>query len=150
MTPVVEIVDVKSIVLALTETRVKQSEIPARIRGMFDIVYAWLRSSEVEQTGHNYAIYDQFGRTDMRMRVGFPVSNRFQDSDRVVCAELPAGRAVHTIHSGPYHQMHDAHTRLNEWCDQHAIVANGMSWEVYGDWHEDESKLETDIYVLIR
>jgi effector-binding domain-containing protein len=149
MTSSVEILQVDSVLLAVTETRVRQAEIPGRIRGQFDIVYSWLRTSAVEQTGHNYAIYDQFTKAGMRMRVGFPISARFEASNEVSCVELPGGRTVHTTHIGPYHQLHAAHTRLNDWCARNAVDAGGMSWEVYGDWNEDESKLVTDIYVLL-
>ena len=67
-----DIVVVPSVLLAVTDAPTKQGEIPSRIPAMFDIVYAWLRNSGVEQAGQNYVVYDQFGRDGMRMRVGFP------------------------------------------------------------------------------
>jgi effector-binding domain-containing protein len=116
---------------------------------MFDVVYAWLPESGVEQVGHNYAVYDQFSRDGMRMQVGFPVSRRFADGAQVKCVELPAGRAAHTRHQGAYSGLPEAHRRLNQWCAKQPLDLAGVSWEVYGDWEQDESRLVTDVYVRL-
>jgi hypothetical protein len=100
-----DIVEVPAVVLAITEGTVKQSEIPSRVRAMFDMVYAWLPTSGVEQDGHNYIVYDQCTRQGMRMRAGFPVSRRFADSELVKCVELQPGKAAHTTHIGPYNGL---------------------------------------------
>lgn len=144
-----DIVSVEPVTLAVTEAFTKQSEIPARIRGLLDIVYGWRRESGVDQTGHNYAIYDQFSADGMRMRVGFPVSQHFPDTAQVHCVEFEGGRAAHITHRGPYSELAAAHQQLNEWCAQRSLKRAGESWEVYGDWNEDESQLETDIYIRL-
>jgi len=45
MNDTIGIVDVQSVLLAIAETRLMPSEVPSRIRGMFDVFYAWLRDS---------------------------------------------------------------------------------------------------------
>ena len=141
-----DVVAVPPVLLAVTDAQTKQAEIPSRISAMFDIVYAWLRNSGVEQTGQNYVVYDQFGRDGMRMRVGFPVSKAFTDTAQVKCLQLAGGKAAHTTVVGPYSGISAAHMDLNAWCAQHEHALAGQSWEVYGDWVEDESKLVTDVY----
>ena len=94
-------------------------------------------------------MYDLFGSNGMRMQTGFPVSGRFADTAQVKCVELAAGRAAHTRHRGAYSGLPEANDRLHEWCVQQALHLAGVSWEVYGDWHEDESRLVTDIYVRL-
>ena len=144
-----EVVSFESVTLAVTESFTKQSEIPSRIRGMFDVVYAWLRESGNDQTGHNYAIYDQFSDHGMRMRVGFPVAEQFPDTSQVQCLELQGGRAAHLTHRGPYSGLGSANSQLYDWCVQNSLKMSGESWEVYGDWTDDESRLETDIYIRL-
>jgi effector-binding domain-containing protein len=141
-----DIVAVQPVLLAVTDAQTKQTEIPSRIPPMFDIAYAWLRASGLEQAGHNYVVYDQFGRDGMRMRVGFPVSKAFADTALVKCLQLAGGRTAHTSVVGPYSGISAAHMDLNAWCAQHKHALAGLSWEVYGDWVEDQSKLVTDIY----
>jgi effector-binding domain-containing protein len=116
---------------------------------LFDIVYGWLRDAPVRQAGHNYAIYDRCTPNTLRVLVGFPVSERFADTDLVKCVELPAGRAAHAVHVGPYSNLHRTYAALNTWCTQRALELTGESWEVYGDWTEDASKLETGLFLRV-
>ena len=143
------IVEVQPVTLAVCETFIKQADIPTRIIKMFDIVYAWLRESSAKQVGHNYAIYDQFGADGMRMRVGFPVSEPFDDGSLVRCLELGLVTAAHTKHIGPYSGLHTAYSELNKWCIRESLNRDGFSWEEYGDWDDDPSKLMTDIYIKL-
>lgn len=149
MTYQFDIVEFRPVTLAVTEAFVRQADIPARIPGMLDIAYAWLRESGADRIGNNYAVYDRFSSDGMRMQVGFPVSRRFTDAAQVKCVERAAGRAAHTRHHGAYSGLPDANSRLYEWCTQQSLQIAGVSWEVYGDWHEDESRLVTDIYVQL-
>ena len=135
--------------LAISEAIVQQAQISKRIIAMFDIVYAWLPHSGLRQTGHNYAIY-QPTPAGVLMRVGFPISEPFDDTAAVKCITLIAGRAVHTAHFGEYSGLRAAYQRLQAWCAQQSVDSNGkISWEVYGDPHHDPSKNRTDIYILV-
>jgi hypothetical protein len=35
------------------------------------------------------------------------------------------------------------------WCRTHGRRVAGPSWEIYGHWTEDESRLRTDVYHLL-
>jgi effector-binding domain-containing protein len=145
-----EIAEVAPVLLALAGATVPRREIPARIRGLFDIAYSWLRTAEVRQAGHNYALYDQCSDDALRVRVGFPVTARFPDTESIQCVELPAGRAAHARHVGPYGEMHATYRLLHAWCACEGLALGGESWDVYGDWNDDPTKLVTDIYLRLR
>ena len=134
----------------MAEAFAKQAEIPALFPGMFDTVYAWLRELDIAQTGHNYALYDRFSANAMRIRIGFPVAQRFADTELIKYVALAPGRAAHVRHTGPYSGLPAAHTVLNAWCAQQAHRLAGVSCEVYGDWHDDQSKRVTDSYFRLR
>ena len=150
MTATCEIVTVAPALLALTQAKLLRSEIPERIRGLFDITYSWLRSADVRQVGHNYVLYDKCTKQSLRVRVGFPVSGAFLDTELVKCVEFIPGRAAHAAHLGPYGGLHVTYRRLTEWCSQERVSLSGESWEIYGDWNEDASKLKTDLYLRLR
>jgi hypothetical protein len=149
MQPACDIVSVPSLLLALAQEELGRSQIPLRIRGMFDIVYAWRRDAPVRQAGHNYAIYDRCTPQTLRVRVGFPVSGPFADTGLVKCVELAAGRAAHAVHVGPYADLHRTYALLHAWCSERALPLTGQSWEVYRDPTQDPSKLETDLFLRI-
>ena len=48
-----------------------------------------------------------------------------------------------------YANLHRTYAALNSWCSQHALALTGQSWEVYGDWTEDPSKLETGLFLRV-
>ena len=45
--------------------------------------------------------------------------------------------------------MKPAHDAVHAWRRANGRRIGAMSWEVYGDWTEDESKLETEIFYLL-
>lgn len=144
-----EIVEAESVILAATsEVLLKQNEIPARIRGMFDIAYSWLSNSDVNHAGHNYATYRNTS-DGMYMRVGFPVSARFEDTKSVQCLDVGGGRAAHTMHRGDYGGIPGGYERFVAWSNEQTLTLSGFNWEVYGDWDDDPAKLVTDLYLQI-
>ena len=145
-----DIVTLAPVLLALTQAELPRSEIPARIRGLFDITYAWLRSADVHQVGHNYAIYDECTKHGLRVRVGFPVSEAFPDTELVKCVEFAPGRAAHATHVGPYGNLQATYRILAEWCSHGRVPLSSVSWEIYGDWNDDPSKLKTDLNLGLR
>ena len=68
----------------------------------------------------------------------------------VKCVQLAPGRAVHAVHAGPYANLHRTYAVLHTWCSQHALELTGESWEVYGDWTDDPSKLETGLFLRVK
>ena len=150
MHPKCEVVSVSPVLLALTQEELPRLQIAARIRAMFDIVYAWLRDAPVRQAGHNYALYDQCTQQSLRVHVGFPVSGWFADTDLVKCVQLAPGPAAHAVHVGQYVDMYRTYAVLHAWCSQRALPLTGQSWEVYGDPTEDPSKLETGLFLRVR
>jgi len=149
MQPACDLVSVAPLLLALTSEELPRSELPVRIRAMFDIVYAGRKEAPVRQAGHNYALYDRCTPQTLRVQVGFPVSGRFADTDLVKCVQLAPGRAAHAVHLGPYADLHRTYAVLRAWCSQGSLPLTGQSWEVYGDPTEDPSKLLTGLFLRV-
>ena len=145
-----EVVTIESVLLALTEAELSRSEVSGRIRGMFDITYSWLRTADVRQVGHNYALYDECTDHTLRVRVGFPVAGPFRETDLVKGIELAPGRVARATHIGPYGLLHLTYRVLTDWCLRERLPLSSESWEIYGDWSDDPSKLKTDLYLRLR
>ena len=150
MQPKCDVVSVSPQLLAVVQEELARAQIPVRIRGLFDVAYAWLRDAPVRQAGHNYALYDRCTPQVLRVQVGFPVSGRFADTDRVKCVELAPGRAAHAVHFGSYANLHRTYSALHDWCSRHALALTGQSWEVYGDPTENLSELATELFLRMQ
>lgn len=122
------------------------AEFPHQWRTMLDEVYAFLRTSDVHQTGHNVMLFHDDVPT---VEVGVEVTGTFASRGAVVSSHLPAGETATTIHRGGYDQLEAGHRAVREWCAAHGRVLAGPRWEIYGDWHEDPAQLETEIHYLL-
>ena len=144
-----EVVQTEEQLLAVTEKVLRQDQIAQEINGLFDKVYAWLERSDIEQVGHNFAIY-QVTENGLHLRVGFPVSAAFESEGEVTSFALPAGRAAYTLHRGSYTGLYETNRQLSEWLEAQQLTPAGLFWEEYGDWREDETQLETGVFIQLQ
>jgi effector-binding domain-containing protein len=86
----------------------------------------------------------------MPIDFGVEVTRRFEPEGEVRCVETPAGEAAVVVHQGPYGGLAKAHAALHAWCAANGRAIGAASLEVYGDWSDDPSKLETTIQYLLR
>ena len=73
----------------------------------------------------------------------------FEGEGEVICTETPAGEVAMTTHSGSYAKLAAAHAAINSWRAATGRAFGASSWEIYGDWHDDEAKLETQVAYLL-
>ena len=57
------------------------------------------------------------------------------------------GRYAYYKHIGPYDRLSEAYAALDGEIARRELSRNGVSVEKYGDWTEDSSKLETEIFI---
>jgi len=143
----VEVIQVSARRLAAVTEVTTFAAVPSIVRGLLDHVYAFLRSqTEVVQTGHNVLLYLDSLPT---LVAGVEVSGSFEPTGRVAPAETPRGKAARLLHIGPYSKLPESSASLRRWCHEHGHSLAGPSWEIYGDWNEDESLLETEVFYLL-
>jgi effector-binding domain-containing protein len=120
-------------------------DLPAAAGAAFDEVWAFLRSEAGEglrTDGHNVMYYlDGVPNVE----VGVIVAGGFAPCGRVRPSALPGGRVARTVHRGSYEHLAEAHNAVRRWCEDNGYEVAGPRWEVYGDWHEDETRLETEV-----
>jgi len=143
-------IDVRSVrasptaVVAATTT---WAEFPGVWRTLLDEVYAFVRGGGATQTGHNVMLY----KDDVpNVEVGVQVAGPFAPAGRVTPSELPAGRVASTVHRGAYDGLGAAHAALLEWSASEGHEVTRVRWEVYGDWREDPTEMETEVVYLLR
>jgi effector-binding domain-containing protein len=125
-------------------------ELPRKIIGNLDKVWSYLRANAAK-TAHNVVVYREFDRAAgvMSIDVGVQVEAALPGNGVVVPVTIPAGLVATTVHIGPYDKLGNASSALHEFCKTHDHPLAGPTWEEYGDWNEDPSKLRTDVFVLV-
>ena len=146
----IQVVDIEPTVIAAVTKHVRPADISKEIMPLFDAVWGFLRggSSPVRPAGHNVAIYRPSGG-EMDLEAGVQVSGRFEDAGQVRCSETPGGRAAWTIHMGDYSKLWQAFEAVQQHCRDQGLAVTGVGWEVYGDWHDDPTKVRTDVYLQL-
>ncbi|MEA2973912.1 MAG: hypothetical protein QOG82_2370 [Actinomycetota bacterium] len=144
-------VDVHVLTVAARPTAVVRrsttwAEFPTLWRVLLDQVYAFLKTSDVRQTGHNVMLYKTVAPD---VEVGVEVEAPFAADGPVVSSALPAGETAMIVHRGPYGGLGSAHKAIREWCAANGRTVAGPRWEIYGDWHDDPAQLETEVYYLL-
>ena len=139
----IEVVDCAEQPTAVVPVDTTWPELPAAAGAAFDDVWAFLRSNEGLRTdGHNVILYLD---GQPHAEVGVIVTGGFADAGRVTASVLPGATVARTVHRGSYEHLADAHQAVHSWCSANGRAMTGVRWEIYGDWHEDESQLETEV-----
>ena len=118
-----------------------------------DLVWEFLRRHEGLRTGgHNCFLYHHPAHRNDPMAIDFGVQvvRTFTDEGEVICTQTPAGEVVATTHVGGYDQLGGAHDAIHSWAAANGREFAGYSWEIYGDWNDDPSKLETEVVYLLK
>lgn len=140
-------------ILAAVRRTAAPPDIPTVFRPALDLVWAFLAANKGLRTdGHNIFLYHHVAQPAAGMPIDFGVEvvRRFEPQGDVHCVETPAGEAAVARHLGPYSGLARAHAALHAWCAANGRTIGAYSLEVYGDWSDDPSKLETTIQYLLR
>ena len=136
--------------LAVVRRRLKWSELGEHLIPLLDRVYAKVRAGKVIQSGQNVFVYKDGTKDGVTVEIGVEVPSRFEDVDDVVYSNTPSGEVASTLHVGPYSHLGGAHDAVIRWCKEHRRSQANVSWEVYGDWDDDPSKLQTEVFYLLQ
>jgi effector-binding domain-containing protein len=138
--------------LAAVRRRVPVGAVASAWRPALDQVWAFLRSEPGLRTdGHNIFLYHPPARRGEPMNVDFgvEVTRSFSPSGEVYETATPRGEAAFAVHRGGYDRLHGAHDAIHQWAKSNARILAGTSWEIYSDWSDDPSKLETVVVYLL-
>jgi DNA gyrase inhibitor GyrI len=144
---------VASMKLAAVRRRVAIGAIGTAWRPALDKVWEFLRTQPGLRTdGHNVLLYHHPARRDLPMDVDFgvEVTRAFEPAGEVYVTETPAGMVAVAVHVGAYERMKETHDAIHAWREANHRAFAGKSWEIYGDWSDDPSKLETTIMYLLK
>jgi len=143
---------VNSQVLAAVRRRVTIGEVGRAWGPPLDLVWEFLRRTDGLRTdGHNCFLYHHppNRETPMEVDFGVQVSRPFEGEGEVKCIQTPAGEVVMTTHIGSYAKLAAAHDAIHLWRLASGRAFGGYSWEIYGDWTDNETKLETQVVYLL-
>ena len=139
--------------LAAVRRRVRIGEVGLAWRTASDQVWGFLgKHPGLRTDGHNVFLYHHPSTRDAPMEVDFgvEVTRDFEPSGEVRPVETPAGEVATAVHVGGYERLKETHDAIHAWAAANHRAIGGRSWEIYGDWSDDPSKIETTVVYLLR
>ncbi len=135
--------------LAGVRASVLRGQVGAQFGVHLDQVYAAQRAGAVQLDGQNVFVYRAGPGNDLLVEFCVGVKAPFAAIGSVVPIMTPSGMVATTTHWGDYGILGNAHAAVLAWCRAHDRVLAGPSWEVYGHWSDDPSKVRTDLFYLL-
>ena len=152
MSATVSLVTVRPRLIAAVHRCVTMAEMASTWRPALDQVWQFLRTQPGLRTdGHNLFLYHHPAHRDAPMEIDFgvEVTRNFPPTGEVHLTETPAGEAAMAVHIGSYEGLRATHGAVQDWVGARRRAFAGWSWEIYGDWTEDLTKLETEVFYLL-
>jgi effector-binding domain-containing protein len=139
---------------------VTMQTLPSAIDRGFPQLFAWLADQRLTAAGAPFVRYVRIDmEAELDIELAVPVAGEVPADDRVRAGELPAGRYVVLLHVGPYDELIDANSTLQDWAEAHSIrwrKAHGSTWggrvERYltdPSAEADSSRWETELAYLV-
>jgi effector-binding domain-containing protein len=147
MTYDIEVTDAPERLTAVVALSTTWPELPGEAGAAFDEVWAYVAGRDgLRDDGHNVILYKD---AVPNVEVGVEVTRVFEPEGRVAPSVLPGGSVARTVHRGGYDLLPAAHQAVHEWCEANGHEVAGPRWEIYGDWHDDPDRLETEVVWLL-
>lgn len=153
----VKIVDVEAFPMLYQERSCSMDpgDISSNMGSAFGAVAEFAAQQQVASLGRALSVYRDYDPDKMNFQAGFFVSadDAAKASGATHAGHLPAGRALNTIHRGPYAKLRDTYAELMSYMEKEGLGMGGVSWEVYlndPSTVASEEDLETDIYIMLQ
>jgi len=144
-----ELADVPEQRVATVRRAVPMAELPRFFAEAFHAVAAVAAAVEAGGgtiAGPPFGLYHDMPTETVDVTAGFPVEGWDGDGGEVTVETRAGGRAVVTVHVGPYDTMTETYDALYRWCAGQGITLAGGTWEEYpSDRETDPSTRQTRI-----
>lgn len=136
-----EVRDLKPQMTACVRTRVCPDRLAAAFPANLRRIAARVQELGATFSGPPYARYFHWGWDGVEVEIGAPIAALIPDLPEVVLAnrgdvagsELPGGRAAVLVHTGPYGELGDSWSRMEQLMAEQHLVSAGCGWEHYLD-----------------
>ena len=146
----VKVVNAAPTPILVVRRRAQISQLSKVVPDGCGVVWSFIKANNITPRGRNVAVYRGTDTSELAVEIGVEVAATAAGGGEIVLSATPSGEAVTVAHIGPYSLLKNANDAIKSWCAANNRQTAGPSWEVYGHWTEDESKLRTDVFYLLK
>lgn len=132
-------------------TRAAAENLPQVLGKAYGDIMNYLFEIGVQPAGAPYVGYFNMDMQDLDIEIGFPVAQAASGRDGIQASEIPAGKQVSCLYTGPYNKIEPAYNAIMEWIPANGYIATGVCYEFYlnDPAQTPESELLTKIVFML-
>lgn len=121
--------------------------LPAVLGQAYGEIIEFAAAQKVNMPGPAFVIYYNMNMDDLDLEIGFLSVERVPGNDAVQGSEIPAGKYVSAMHTGPYTEMVPLYEAMSAYMIERGLVPSGMACEFYYNSPAEvpESELKTKV-----
>jgi len=113
---------------------------------LMDALWAEVRSKDLKHKGINHWVY----YPEYELFCAVELEDAPEADSVLEKRNLEFPRYVRYLHVGPYSQLTEVWENVKKEIGERGLTAGLPALEIYGDWNEDPSKLQTEILIPLR
>lgn len=106
-------------------------ELPQELGKAYQAIGEYLGQIGEQPAGPAYAAYFNWDTDTLDVEIGFPVSRMLPERDQIRITQLPSGKVVRCLYTGPYNKIEPAYKALNAFVEENGYEATGIAYEFY-------------------
>ena len=134
-----EIVDAKPISVISVRKRTSVSELPKELGKAYGSIVNYLTGLGETPMGPAFAAYHNMDMNDLDVEMGFPLENVVEGTEELVVKEIPGGKQISCVHTGPYDAMEPTYSELMQYMAENGLEPTGVAYEFYYNGPEEVS-----------
>lgn len=133
-------------------TKTSLENLPKTIGESYAKIAEYLKKSGLEYAGAPSTAYYNMDMTSLDVEMGFPVASKAAGNGEIISSEIPGGRFVVYLYTGPYSGMEPVYGELNKWIAENGYEMTMPCYEIYYNSPSDtpEDKLQTEILLPVK
>jgi effector-binding domain-containing protein len=126
-----ELVERSSQPVLSVRTRTPVQGLQAALGKAYASIMTYMAGTGQQPSGAPFVAYYNMNMADLDVEIGFPVAVELPGQGDVQSGFIPAGKYAACLFTGPYSELAEPYTALNEWMDLQRLEPTGVVYEQY-------------------
>lgn len=143
----IQLVDQAAIPTLSVRRRSAVQDLPAVLGQAYGDVMQFAGGQGLKTLGPAFTIYYNMNMDDLDMEIGFVSKEWVPDSGTVQKSEIPAGKYISALYTGPYTEMTELYEAMSRFMIERGLVPTGTACEFYfnSPLEVPENQLKTQV-----
>ena len=129
-------------------TKTPVQNLPQVLGKVYGDIAKYLGALGEHPAGPPFAAYYNMDMQNLDVEIGFPVARTINGKGDIRAGEIPGGKVVTCLYTGPYSDIAPAYDALAQWIKDNGYTATGVSYEMYLDDPSDTSPQELKTQIV--